>query len=49
MEQAKQIVEEVAAVVDGWQEAARRERISNADMVLTAAAFSAHAEFRETA
>jgi len=43
---ARQVVEEVAAAVDGWQDAARRTGISGADIDLTAGAFSAHAEFR---
>jgi serine/threonine-protein kinase HipA len=48
-EQAKQIVEEVATVVDDWQETAHRGRISSADVALMAAAFSAHTEFRGAA
>ncbi len=43
---ARQVVEEVAAVVDGWQDAARRTGISGADIDLTVGAFSAHAELR---
>ncbi|KCV29506.1 HipA-like C-terminal domain protein [Bordetella bronchiseptica SBL-F6116] len=43
---ARQVVEEVVAAVDGWQDAARRAGISGADIDLTVAAFSAHAEFR---
>lgn len=43
---ARQVVEEVAAAVDGWQDAARRAGITGADIDLTASAFSAHAEFR---
>lgn len=43
---ARQAVEEVAAAVDGWQDAARRVGISRADIDLTAGAFSAHAELR---
>jgi serine/threonine-protein kinase HipA len=43
---ARQVVEEVAAAVDGWQGAARRVGISGADIELTAGAFSARAEFR---
>lgn len=43
---ARQVVEEVVAVVDGWQDVARRAGISGADIDLTAGAFSAHAEFR---
>jgi serine/threonine-protein kinase HipA len=40
--QARQIVDEVVMVVDHWQEAARKMRISGADIDLTAGAFSAH-------
>ena len=43
---ARQAGEEVAAAVDGWQDAARRAGISGADIDLTAGAFLAHAEFR---
>ncbi len=43
---ARQVVEEVAAAVDGWQDAARRAGISGADIDLTVGAFSAHAELR---
>lgn len=43
---ARQVVEEVAAAVDGWQDAARRAGIAGADIDLTAGAFSAHVEFR---
>lgn len=39
---AQQIVKDVVAIVDGWQDAARRMRISSADIDLTAGAFSAH-------
>ena len=45
-DKARQVVEEVAAAVDGWQDAARRAGIAGADINLTAGAFSAHAEFR---
>lgn len=45
-DRALQVVEEVAAAVDGWQDVARRAGISLADINLTAGAFSAHAEFR---
>lgn len=45
-EQARQVVEEVAAAIDGWQETARETRIARADINLMAGAFSAHAEFR---
>ncbi|MDR1228085.1 MAG: HipA domain-containing protein [Azoarcus sp.] len=47
--QARQIVEEVATAVDGWQDAARGARIAGADINLMAGAFSAHAEFRASA
>lgn len=43
---ARQVMEEVAAAVDGWQDAARRSGIAGADINVTAGAFSAHAEFR---
>ena len=46
---ARQVVEEVAAAVDVWQEAARRAGIAGADIALTAGAFVAHAEFRAVA
>lgn len=45
--EARQVVEDVAAAVDGWKEAARRAGIAAADINLTASAFSAHAAFRE--
>ena len=45
-DQARQVVEEVAAAVDGWQDTARRAGIAGADINLTAGAFSAHVEFR---
>lgn len=48
-DQARQVVEEVAASVDGWRDAARRAGIAGADVDLTAGAFSAHAEFRASA
>ena len=44
---AKEVVEEVATAVDGWQDAARRERIAGADIELTGGAFSAHADYRQ--
>lgn len=44
---ARKVVEEVAAAVDGWQDAARKAGIARADIDLTAGAFSAHAQFRE--
>lgn len=40
--QARQIVDEVVMVVDHWQDAARRMRISGANIDLTAGAFSAN-------
>ncbi|MGB3835509.1 type II toxin-antitoxin system HipA family toxin [Castellaniella sp.] len=40
--QARQIVDEVVMVVDRWQDAARRMRLSSADIDLTAGAFSAN-------
>lgn len=40
--QARQIMNEVATVVDDWQDTARRMRISGADINLTAGAFWAH-------
>lgn len=43
---ARQAVEEVAAAVDGWRDAARGAGISGADIDLTAGAFSAHVELR---
>ncbi|OWT61968.1 type II toxin-antitoxin system HipA family toxin [Candidimonas nitroreducens] len=39
--QARKIVDDVVMVVDHWQDAARRMRISGADIDLTAGAFSA--------
>ncbi|HTY50473.1 MAG TPA: type II toxin-antitoxin system HipA family toxin [Steroidobacteraceae bacterium] len=45
-ERAGQILEEVAAAVDGWRDVAREQHIARADVVLTARAFSAHAQFR---
>ncbi len=46
VDRARQVVEEVATVVDGWQDAAHRTGIASADINLTAGAFSAHVEFR---
>lgn len=43
---ADAIIEEVAAVLDTWREVAARYRIRQADIDLTANAFSAHREFR---
>lgn len=48
-DQARQVIEEVAAAVDGWRDAARRAGIAGADIELTASAFSAHTEFRAEA
>lgn len=48
-DRARQVVEEVAAAVDGWQDAARRAGLAGADIDLTGSAFSAHAEFRALA
>ena len=45
-ERGRQIVDEVALAVDGWQEAARKAGIARGDIELTAAAFSAHAAYR---
>lgn len=47
-EHARQIVEEVAGAVDGWQDAARKAGISRGDVALTAGAFSAHSDYRGT-
>lgn len=43
---ARNIVEAVVAAVDDWRDAARRSGIAAADVELTAAAFSAHAAYR---
>lgn len=45
-DRAKQVVEEVVSVVDGWRDAARQAGIAAADVELTAGAFSAHSEYR---
>jgi serine/threonine-protein kinase HipA len=45
-DRAGQVVEEVASVVDGWRDAARKVGIAAADVELSAGAFSAHAEYR---
>jgi serine/threonine-protein kinase HipA len=45
-DQARAVIQEVAAAVDGWQNEARQARIARADVELTAIAFSAHAEYR---
>jgi len=46
---ARDVLEEVASAVDGWQQAARLAGIAGADIALTEAAFSAHAEHRSGA
>lgn len=43
------IVEDVASAVDGWPDQAREAGISGADIEVTATAFSAHREYRESA
>lgn len=48
-ERGKEVVEEVATAVDGWEAAARQAGIARADVELTAGAFSAHAEYRANA
>ena len=45
--QAQAVADEVLAVVDGWPQLAAQYGISQADIALTASAFSAHAEFRQ--
>jgi serine/threonine-protein kinase HipA len=45
-ERATQIVEEVAGSVDDWRDAARKSGVAGGDIELTAAAFSAHSEYR---
>jgi len=47
-ERGRQIVEEVATAVDGWEDLARTAGIARGDVELTAGAFSAHAEYRTT-
>lgn len=42
----RDIVEEVAAAVDGWQEQARRAGLAAADIQLAAGAFLAHTQYR---
>ena len=44
---AKQIIEEIAVAVDGWENAAALAGISRGDINLTSAAFSAHADYRQ--
>ncbi len=48
-ERGKQIVEEVAIAVDGWETSARQASITRGDLELSAAAFSAHADYRSSA
>lgn len=45
-EDAESIVEQVADVVDDWQAVAAKFSISRADVLLTASALGAHAEYR---
>jgi len=45
-ERGKQIVEEVASAIDGWEDAARQAGIARGDVALTAGAFAAHAQYR---
>lgn len=45
-ERGAAIVDEVVSVVEGWQDVARQAGIARADIELTAAAFSAVAEYR---
>ncbi len=48
-ERGKQIVEEVACAVDGWESLARQAGIARGDVELTVGAFSAHAQYRSAA
>jgi len=48
-ERGKQIIEEVACAVDGWESRARQAGIARGDVELTAGAFSAHAQYRSAA
>jgi len=43
---AKDIVDEVAKVVDDWRRLARKQSISGADIELSSGAFSAHTDYR---
>jgi serine/threonine-protein kinase HipA len=45
-DRGKQIVEEVASAIDGWEDAARQAGIARGDVALTAGAFAAHAQYR---
>jgi len=42
---AADIIDKIVAVVGTWREVARKAGIANADIELTAAAFSAHTEY----
>lgn len=48
-ERGKEVVEEIATAVDGWEAAARQAGIARGDVELTAGAFSAYAEYRSNA
>lgn len=48
-ERGRQIVEEVASAVDGWESLARQLGIARGDVELTVGAFSAHAQYRSAA
>lgn len=43
---AKELIDDVVSAVEGWQDAARGQRIAAADIELTRGAFAAHAEYR---
>jgi serine/threonine-protein kinase HipA len=45
-DRAKQVVEEIASVVDNWRDVTRTVGIAVRDVELTAVAFSAHTEYR---
>ena len=45
-DRAKQVVEEVASTIDGWQNAARKAGMARGDIELTAGAFSGHSDYR---
>lgn len=46
VDRARQIINEVASTIDGWQDAARRAGIARGDVELTATAFTAHSDYR---
>lgn len=48
-ERGRQIVEEVASAIDGWESLARQLGIARGDVELTVGAFSAHAQYRSAA